>query len=146
VGKIIALTAKNERLASTLGIDITKYKRLAYLLFVPFIGLAGFCISYTSGFTSPAYWSVDLSFITILSFWIGGSRTIFGPIVGAALITSIPTLFNVAMEWRVVACGVLALLIRIYLPEGIVGVFSRKSKALGEVIHGKFITKSDSIN
>lgn len=125
-GKIIALTAKNERLASTLGIDVTKYKRLAYLIFVPFLGLAGFSISYGTGFTSPAYWSVDLSFITILAFWIGGSRTIWGPIVGAALITSIPTLFSVAMEWRIVASGVLALLIRMYLPEGIVGFVGSK--------------------
>lgn len=131
VGKIIALTAKNERLASTLGINITKYKRLAYLVFVPFLGLAGFCSGYSTGFTSPSYWSVDLSFITILSFWIGGPRSIWGPIVGAALITSIPTLFNVAMEWRIVVCGVLALLIRMYLPEGIVGFFSRKCKDLG---------------
>lgn len=126
LGKIISLTAKNECLASTLGIDIKKYKRLAYLIFVPFLGLAGFCIGYCTGFTSPAYWSVDLSFIIILSYWIGGSRSIFGPIVGAILITSIPTLFNVAMEWRIVACGILALLIRMYLPGGIVGFIGSK--------------------
>jgi branched-chain amino acid transport system permease protein len=141
VGKIIALTAKNERLASTLGIDITKYKRLAYLIFIPFIALAGFCSSYTTGFTSPSYWSVELSFITILSFWIGGSGSILGPIVGAALISSIPTLFNVAMEWRIVFCGVLALVIRMFLPEGLVGLFSRKPKALGKGIHKKLAIK-----
>jgi branched-chain amino acid transport system permease protein len=141
VGKIIALTAKNERLASTLGIDITKYKRLAYLIFIPFIALAGFCSSYTTGFTSPSYWSVELSFITILSFWIGGSGSILGPIVGAALISSIPTLFNVAMEWRIVICGVLALVIRMFLPEGLVGLFSRKPKALGKGIHKKLAIK-----
>lgn len=144
VGKIIALTAKNERLASTLGIDVTKYKRLAYLIFVPFLGLAGFCGGYSTGFTSPSYWSVELSFITILSFWIGGSKSIWGPIVGAALITSIPTVFNVAMEWRIVICGVLALLIRMYMPEGIVGFFISKPKALGKAIHKKLVAKLEN--
>lgn len=135
LGRVIALTGQNERLASSLGINITKYKRLAYLIFTPFLGLAGFCTGYSAGFTSPSYWSVDLSFITILSFWIGGAKSIWGPIVGAALITSIPTLLNVAMEWRIVVCGVLALLIRVYLPEGIVGFLSSKSKDLSKVIH-----------
>lgn len=144
VGKIIALTAKNERLASTLGIDVTKYKRLAYLIFVPFLGLAGFCGGYSTGFTSPSYWSVELSFITILSFWIGGSKSIWGPIVGAALIASIPTLLNVAMEWRIVICGVLALLIRMYMPEGIVGLFSSKPKDLGKAKHKNFVAKLDN--
>jgi branched-chain amino acid transport system permease protein len=123
VGKIISLTAKNEPLAGSLGINITKYKRLAYLLFVPFIALAGFCISYTTGFTSPSTWTTDLSFLVILSFWIGGAKSLWGPIIGAVLINSIPTAFNLALEWRIVFCGVLALLIRMYLPQGITGVF-----------------------
>ncbi|KKM09780.1 hypothetical protein SY88_16385 [Clostridiales bacterium PH28_bin88] len=125
-GKIIGLTGSNERLASSLGINVTKYKRLAYLVFVPLLALAGFSIGFSSGVTAPKYWSVELSFITILSFWIGGSRTILGPIVGAAFIAAFPTLFNAAMEWRIVAVGILALLIRMFLPEGIVGFLENK--------------------
>jgi branched-chain amino acid transport system permease protein len=122
-GTIIALVAKNENLASTLGISIKKYKRLAYLLFIPFVALAGFCISYTTGFTTSITWSTELSFMVILAYWIGGARNIAGPIIGAALITSIPTLFNMAVEWRIVISGVLALLIRMYMPKGIIGLY-----------------------
>lgn len=142
IGKIISLTAKNEKLASTLGINVTKYKRLAYLLFVPFVALAGFCSSYTTGFTSSSYWSVELSFMTILAFWIGGSGTIMGPIVGAAIISSIPTLFNLAMEWRIVICGILALIIRMFLPEGVVGLFSK----LFALAHGKIKGQDVPVN
>jgi branched-chain amino acid transport system permease protein len=124
-GTTIALVAKNENLASTLGINAKKYKRLAYLLFVPFIALAGFCISFTTGFTTPVTWSTDLAFMAILAYWIGGSRSIYGPIIGSAIITSIPTLFNMAVEWRIVICGVLALLIRMYMHEGILGLLEK---------------------
>lgn len=136
-GNIISLTAQNERLAETVGIKTTKYKRLAYLLFVPFVAIAGFCISYATGFSSPSTWSVEMAFITILSFWIGGSKSIAGPIIGSALITSIPTLFNVAMEWRIVICGILALLIRMFMPEGIVGLLERLGKVISRKAKGK---------
>jgi hypothetical protein len=45
------------------------------------------------------------------------------------------------MEWRIVFCGVLALVIRMFLPEGLVGLFSRKPKALGKGIHKKLAIK-----
>jgi branched-chain amino acid transport system permease protein len=121
-GKILALAGKNERLASSLGIDVKKYKRLAYVVFVPLIALGGLSTALSAGVTGPVSWSVELAFTTILAFWIGGSRTIWGPIVGAALVASIPTLLNAALEWRIVAIGVVALLIRMYAPQGIVGL------------------------
>jgi branched-chain amino acid transport system permease protein len=78
-----------------------------------------------------------MAFITILSFWIGGSKSIAGPIIGSALITSIPTLFNVTMEWRIVICGILALLIRMFMPEGIVGLLERLGKVISRKAKGK---------
>ena len=128
LGKIIALTAKNEYLISSLGINIVKVKRLAYLVFIPLIGLAGFCDAYIVGSTSPFIWSTDLAFTVILAFWIGGTNSILGPIIGAAILTSIPTLFNMAMEYRLVISGILALIIRIYLPGGIMSLFEKLSK------------------
>lgn len=144
-GNIISLTAQNERLAETLEIKTTKYKRMAYLLFIPFVAIAGFCISYATGFSSPSTWSVEMAFITILSFWIGGSKSIAGPIIGSALITSIPTLFNVAMEWRIVICGILALVIRMFMPEGIVGLLEKLGKAIDKKrAGGKTISEMES--
>ncbi len=134
LGRIFTLIGRNRLLASTVGINTDKYLLLAYLIFLPFIGIGGALYSHFIGFISPDAWNPDLSLIIIFCSLIGGTTNIFGPIVGAVLATGIPISFDITAEFRFGIVGILAITIFIFKPEGIVGwigeIKNRKRKKI----------------
>jgi branched-chain amino acid transport system permease protein len=124
-GKIITLIGRNTDLAASVGINTRKYLIYSYLIFPPFIGLAGVLYSHFLGFISPDTWNPDLSLIMIFCSLIGGSTMFVGPIVGAIIATGIPLYFDVTAEFRFGIVGILAILIFVFKPEGVAGLLGR---------------------
>ena len=124
-GKIITLIGRNTDLAASVGINTQKYLIYSYLIFPPFIGLAGVLYSHFLGFISPDTWNPDLSLIMIFCSLIGGTTLFAGPIVGAIIATGIPLYFDVTAEFRFGIVGILAILIFVFKPEGMAGFLGR---------------------
>jgi branched-chain amino acid transport system permease protein len=83
----------NEGAAESIGIDIKKFKVVAFILGTAIAGIAGCVYAHYMTFIS----SVDFAFvtsITILSMaMVGGSGTIRGPIMGAIVLGLAPKKF-----------------------------------------------------
>jgi branched-chain amino acid transport system permease protein len=90
-------------------------------LFTPFIGLGGILYSHFIGHISPETWNPDLSLLIIFATLIGGASNILGPIVGSIIATGIPISFDITMEFRFGIVGIVAILIFLFKPQGIVG-------------------------
>jgi|GEM_PF-3708673 len=118
-GKIITLIGRNPSLAASVGIDTDKYLMKAYLIFTPLMGLGGILYSHFIGHISPETWNADLSLMIVFCTLIGGSSTIIGPTIGAIIATGIPILFDVSAEFRFAIVGVIAILIFVFMPEGL---------------------------
>jgi branched-chain amino acid transport system permease protein len=50
---------------------------------------------------------------------LGGRTTVWGALVGAAVLTSLPELFRVFADYRNVVQGILLMLVIVYLPRGV---------------------------
>jgi branched-chain amino acid transport system permease protein len=120
-GKILTLIGRNQELSASVGINTDKYLRLAFLVFTPLIGLGGILYAHFIGHISPEAWNADLSLTMVFSTLIGGSVNILGPMLGAIIATGIPISFDVTAEFRFGIAGIVAILIFIFKPEGIVG-------------------------
>jgi branched-chain amino acid transport system permease protein len=120
-GQILSLIGRNPVLAETVGINVKKYTILSYLYFSPIIGLGGALYTHLVGYISPVPWSADFSVIIVFCSLIGGTSSVFGPILGAILATGIPILFDATAEFRFGIVGVLAIVIFLVKPDGIVG-------------------------
>jgi branched-chain amino acid transport system permease protein len=120
-GQIITLIGRNPLLAATTGINTDKYIFIAYLIFTPLIGLGGILYSHFVGHISPEAWNPDLSLMIVFCTLIGGSSSIWGPILGAVLATGIPISFDITAEFRFAIVGILAILIFVFKPEGLTG-------------------------
>jgi branched-chain amino acid transport system permease protein len=120
-GKILTLIGRNPVLAETVGINVKKYTILSYLWFSPIIGLGGALYTHFVGYISPVPWSADFSVIIVFCSLIGGTGSILGPLLGAILATGIPILFDATAEFRFGIVGVLAIVIFLVKPDGIVG-------------------------
>ncbi|MFC5429201.1 branched-chain amino acid ABC transporter permease [Paraburkholderia denitrificans] len=88
-GQVLGAIKENEPRAISLGYDTERFKLLAFVLSAGLAGLAGSLKVLVLGFETlgDAYWT--LSGLVILMTLVGGMGTVFGPIVGAALIVSL---------------------------------------------------------
>ncbi|HDP37167.1 MAG TPA: branched-chain amino acid ABC transporter permease [Candidatus Atribacteria bacterium] len=111
----------NEVAAESIGVDIKKYKVIAFVLGTTIAGIAGCVYAHYMTFIS----SVDFAFvtsITILSMaMVGGSGTIRGPIMGAIILGLAPEVLRFIMNYRMLIYGALLVFTMRFQSEGLLG-------------------------
>lgn len=66
-----------------------------------------------------------------MAVWVaaGGRGTLIGPILGAGLINGLKTYFTVAApEFWLIILGALFIVVTLFLPKGVIGLFDRFKK------------------
>jgi branched-chain amino acid transport system permease protein len=88
-GQVLVAIKENGPRAVSLGYDTDRFKLLAFVLSAGIAGLAGSMKVLVLGFEtlSDAYWT--MSGLVILMTLVGGMGTLFGPLLGAALIVAL---------------------------------------------------------
>ncbi len=88
-GQVLTAIRENEPRAVSLGYDTDRFKLLAFVLSAGLAGFAGALKVLVLGFEtlSDAHWS--MSGLVILMTLVGGMGTLFGPVLGAALIVTL---------------------------------------------------------
>lgn len=121
----LALTAvrDNEVAAGSSGVDVTRAKRIVYLVSAAGCGAAGGVLLVSSLGVQPdtafsVQWSAYMIFIVI----IGGIGYIEGPLVGAIIFFTLQrTLANYGV-WYLVLLGTVAIAAAVWLPRGVWGL------------------------
>jgi branched-chain amino acid transport system permease protein len=85
-GNILKGIRENELRMRTLGYNTWLYKYIAYIIGGFFAGLGGVFFVYEMEFTTPELLGIQYSFMGLLMIILGGTGTIFGPVIGAVLI------------------------------------------------------------
>ncbi|SAK42545.1 branched-chain amino acid ABC transporter integral membrane subunit [Caballeronia hypogeia] len=88
-GQVLIAIKENEPRAVSLGYDTSRYKLLAFVLSAGLAGLAGSLKTVVLGFETlgDAYWT--MSGLVVLMTLVGGMSTMFGPLLGAAIIVAL---------------------------------------------------------
>ena len=120
-GKALQAIRDNETRARFIGIQIRRYRFMAFLVSGVFTGLAGALWVPLNGLTTPdiMYWpfSGEIVFMAVL----GGFRNFTGPIVGAVVFNYLKTYaVGFTVYWQAFL-GVVLVVLVLALPTGIVG-------------------------
>ena len=120
-GKALQAIRDNETRARFVGIQIRRYRLVAFLVSGVFTGIAGALWVPLNGLTTPEilYWpfSGEIVFMAVL----GGFRNFTGPIVGAVVFNYLKTYaVGFTVYWQALLGLVLVVLV-VVLPTGIVG-------------------------
>jgi branched-chain amino acid transport system permease protein len=120
-GKALQAIRDNETRAEFIGIQIRRYRFVAFLVSGVFTGIAGALWVPLNGLTTPdiLYWpfSGEIVFMTVL----GGFRTFSGPIFGAVAFNYLKTsAVSLTTYWQALLGAILVFLV-LALPAGIVG-------------------------
>lgn len=68
------------------GYNTWAFKYSAYVIAAAFAGVAGVLFAYFNRFISPAQFGINTSFYPMVMAILGGSGTLYGAVIGAALV------------------------------------------------------------
>ena len=90
-GRAVTAIRDNEIAAKASGINVTKYKLLAFIMSATFAGIAGVLYSYSNYTVQSAKFGYNYSIEILVMVVLGGMGNINGSIIAAALITFLNT-------------------------------------------------------
>lgn len=124
-GQVLKAIRENEPRAVSLGYRVNRYKLATFVLSATFAGLAGAtkAIVFQLASLTDVYWT--MSGEVVLMTLLGGMGTVFGPIVGAAIIVTMQNYLATFGAWVTVIQGVIFVISVVLFREGIVGVISK---------------------
>ncbi|OGP62138.1 MAG: hypothetical protein A2170_10595 [Deltaproteobacteria bacterium RBG_13_53_10] len=117
--------------ANIIGVDTTKVKLIAFVLSAAYSGLAGSLYAHYARALLPDYFSLSLSVLLFMMVMLGGMGSLYGPIIGAILLTVSFELLRALQVYQMVLYGIIVLFITIFAPEGLVGIFKRVVRKSG---------------
>ncbi|MDW7673565.1 MAG: branched-chain amino acid ABC transporter permease [Bacillota bacterium] len=125
IGKRFVAIREDEDLAESLGVNTSLYKTLSFSLSSAIAGLCGSFFAHWFLLLHPSQFSWFTSEMIVIMTIVGGLGTLFGPILGAAVITGLLELMRFAPELRFIFWAVILIAILIVEPKGIMGILKR---------------------
>jgi branched-chain amino acid transport system permease protein len=123
LGAAWAAIRQDELAALSQGIDVARYKMIAFVLSAVVAGFGGALEAHLQTFVDPGDQQYGVTrAVQILSFAVlGGSGHFVGPAVGALVVTTLPWIFVQAQNYINIVTGIFLIAVIIFRPQGIVG-------------------------
>lgn len=125
-GQVLKAIRENEPRATSLGYRTDDYKLIAFVLSCFIAGLAGGMKSIVFGIATLTDVNYATSGDVVLMTLLGGMGTIFGPVVGAAVIQTLEQYLAQFGSWVTVTQGVIFVFCVLAFRRGIVGEIAAK--------------------
>lgn len=125
LGKIFSSIHESDTLAESIGINIMKYKIMAFCIGCFFAGLSGSFYAHYFNFTSPEFFTIWQSIYCLIFVLVGGAGSVFGPLVGSFFLTLIPEILRVAKEYEPIIYAIILILVMFLLPGGLISLPAR---------------------
>ncbi len=120
-GKNCVAVQQQEIAAEMMGIDIAETKLWSLMLSAFFAGIGGGLYGFYMTGLYPINFAQAKSTDLIAAVVFGGTNTVTGPVVAAALLVLLPELLRVFSKWRLVLYGVMFVALMRFKPEGLWG-------------------------
>jgi branched-chain amino acid transport system permease protein len=126
-GLALSAIGDSEAAAESSGVDVFNTKFLIYLVTAAATGMVGALIFLQKARISPdaAFSLIDWTAYAIFIVVIGGIGTMEGPIIGVVIFYLLQYYLAALGSWYLILLGVLAIILMLFAPAGVWGLFSR---------------------
>ena len=121
VGKTLVAIRENPIASSCVGVDVRKYKVMAFAVAAFYAGFGGALYAHLVTFVSPETFSLEQSVAFLTMVLLGGSGSFWGPIMGAGIIHTLWEGLQDFREAQMAVYGVVIILVLFFMPTGIFG-------------------------
>jgi branched-chain amino acid transport system permease protein len=122
IGRAFIAIRESDIAAQTIGIDLAKYKTIAFAISAFYTGVAGGLFAYLITFLSPDAFTIELSVDFIAMIVIGGMGSILGSIIGAVILTGMQQILASLLDLQILIFGISLIVFMIFMPRGISGM------------------------
>lgn len=120
-GLALLATREDEDAARAAGVDVRRFKILAFVVGTGLAGLAGSFYAHYLTFISAGDFGFPFSITILCMLVFGGIGTNRGAIAGATVLGVLPELFRPLAEYRMLTYGAILLLLVRWAPHGLIG-------------------------
>lgn len=127
IGFAFAAIRENEAEASMMGVDITRYKLIAFMISTFMVGFAGALFAPFNYFINPDLFSIHYSFMPIIMTISGGIGTVGGPVMGGLVINLLwekMGIMGMSIS-RLLILGIILILEVLFLPKGLMPLIKK---------------------
>jgi len=126
-GRTLIAIRENERRARFLGIPVDRHIWISWVISCGFVSLAGALYALLNNFVDPRalYWTQSGDFVIMAV--LGGMRSFWGPLLGAAIFVVLQDYLSSATENWMSFLGLFFVLVVLFFPRGILGMLRRKA-------------------
>jgi branched-chain amino acid transport system permease protein len=136
IGLAWASIREDEQAAGAMGVDVVRFKVLAFILGSAIAGLAGGFYAHFLTFIMPQNFGFGQSIVILSMVVFGGIGSRWGPIVGAVILGVLPEVSRPIMEYRILIYGILLLGMMRFQPGGLLGPESILPRILRRTVYG----------
>ncbi len=115
----------NPRRVEYVGVNVRAHQFVTFVLAGTLAGLAGAVFALSSGNVFPGWLNWTASATPIVMAVLGGFRTFFGPVIGAAVYVMLEVVISGKTEYWPLIMGTIILVLVLAMPGGIMGIASR---------------------
>lgn len=119
VGRAFEAIKEDETAAGLMGIDVDAHKMLAFVMGGAIAGLAGTLNAHLTFFIGPNEFGFDRGVEILTMTILGGIQGLLGPTLGAVIVTLLPEVLRGLQGYRLMANGMILVLIVLFLPRGL---------------------------
>lgn len=123
LGKAFQAIRENDTRASLIGLNVYVLRLIAFVMAGFLAGVSGALFAFFGRYASASYMFYHVSGEAVVWAVVGGAGTLFGPIVGTSLFIVIRELVSTHWEHHSLIVGVMAILVVILAPRGLVGLW-----------------------
>jgi branched-chain amino acid transport system permease protein len=126
LGRSLIAIRENERRARFLGIPVERHIWISFVISGGFAALAGTLYALLSNFTDPRslHWTLSGNFVIMAV--LGGMRSFWGPLLGAAIFVVLQDYVSSHTENWMSFIGLFFVLVVTFFPRGVLGVIKRR--------------------
>jgi branched-chain amino acid transport system ATP-binding protein/branched-chain amino acid transport system permease protein len=120
-GKTLTAVKDSEDAAEAIGIDVVRWKVLAFVISAGCAGLGGAFFAHQNGYINSDAFTFSTSFFFLVALIVGGLGSRYGPLVGVLVLTLLNQLSARLYEYRFYTLGLLVLGVLVFMPHGLAG-------------------------
>jgi branched-chain amino acid transport system permease protein len=126
-GRALMALRDSEVAASSLGVNVSKYKTIAFVISAAYAGAAGSLWAYLMRQVYPGQFSMSVSLNLLAMIVIGGLASLWGSVIGAMFMTLLPEYMKAIKitNGAFIATGILLILTVMFCPYGVVQLLQK---------------------
>ncbi len=134
-GRAIKACRDNRIAAESMGVNVTKYKMMAFVTAAVLAGMAGALYGLNSSTVVPTQFTFNQSINVLVFVVLGGLGNVLGSIISATLLTVLPEILRAFADYRMLVYAVVLILVMIATNNPIIRAWLTR---LGNIFRHKF--------